>query len=85
MEYNALNQMILVRNALDYVITYTYDGRGLLIQEVKPNGLIIDYSYDANGNPVTTKKEHLTTTVTYNEIGQKLIVSDKSGSKYKSD
>jgi RHS repeat-associated protein len=45
--------------------TYTYDGSRRLTRIARPDGLLLDFGYDASGRPTTVTEAGGTTTVTY--------------------
>lgn len=45
-------RLAAVRDSFGGLTTFKYDGKGLLTQIVRPNGITTSYQYDAHGNPV---------------------------------
>jgi RHS repeat-associated protein len=71
----------------DQITSYTYDNRDRLTTETQPNGTVLSYDYDANGNRTqvtttrTTTNGEQTTAVnyTYDALNRLKTVIDKSG------
>ncbi|WP_266157646.1 LysM peptidoglycan-binding domain-containing protein [Dyella silvatica] len=72
---------------LKLVTTYTYDGRGLKISEVDPNGAVTTYDHDGNGNVGTMVEDagaaatalNVSTSYVYN-INNEIINSSTTSS-----
>ena len=68
--YDVFGRVLTSTDALDHLITNTYDGLGRLTAVTAANGGVTAYTYDANGNVLTSTDAYAhTTTNVYDEAG----------------
>ncbi|WP_251359126.1 RHS repeat-associated core domain-containing protein [Kangiella sp. TOML190] len=82
--YDSKGNLTTIVNALGHTTTYSnYDVLGNPRRMTTPNGLIVDYTYDARGKVLTQKVHHpagvQTTSYQYNAMGQVLRVNLPDG------
>ena len=79
--YNALNQCISVKDALNNVIRYGYDALGRRITITDARGNVFTTTYDGNGNVIKTTdaKGNTISETVYNSLNQPLTVTDAMG------
>ena len=81
-EYDAMNRLIRLTEAAntpeEKTTTYTYTPRGLSEHTVKPDGVILTYTYDALARPTTLTSSDGTIAYTfhYNTLNQLIAVDD---------
>ncbi|MGC1378977.1 MAG: DUF6531 domain-containing protein, partial [Anaerolineales bacterium] len=83
-DYDNANRLISVTDPANAVTTFDYDALGLRSQEVLPNGVSIDYTYDAL-NRLTDIDQHKDAALlasyayTFDPVGNRLSVTEASG------
>ncbi|HEX7063517.1 MAG TPA: DUF6531 domain-containing protein, partial [Bacillales bacterium] len=89
-QYDKLDQILSVTNALDETIRYAYDNVGNMIQQTLPKGVQTDtegdytvsFKYDLNHRTIKkTDAKGYSVTYTYSDDGNKTSVTDKEGNK----
>jgi RHS repeat-associated protein len=72
-----------VTNALGHVTTFTaYDANGRLLRLADPNGLVINFTYDARGRLTHKTVDGHTTIYDYDNVGNLIKITRPSGAFY---
>jgi RHS repeat-associated protein len=75
--YNAQNQLLSIRNALNQTTRSTYGDNSLLVRAEDANGKGIDLEYDQNANLIkTTDAKGAIETIEYNAHNNPIIIRD---------
>ncbi|MBS0624876.1 MAG: hypothetical protein JSS32_02360 [Verrucomicrobia bacterium] len=77
-EYDSMNRKILLTEAFTKKTRYTYTLKGQLFQTIKPDGVILERTYDNLGHLKTLASSDLTClySYTHNRVGQLLELKD---------
>ncbi|NEQ97762.1 MAG: RHS famlily protein, partial [Cyanothece sp. SIO2G6] len=80
-DYDPLNSLQIVKDALGNPTTYEYDPRGNIVQEVDAEGGIITRTYDDRNNLLSeTDADGVTVRYTYDNQNNLLSIEDEEGS-----
>jgi len=89
-EYDGLNRLVQTTDPLGNIATYQYDATGHPVLVTDPNGIQMLLVYDALGHlkaqtenfvsgATPDEETNVTTSVTYDAVGNRLIITDPNG------